>query len=107
LLGGLNAEYLPVAFNDIDFCLKVQSKGYRNVWTPFAELLHHESVSRGAENTPEKQARFKQECDYMRQNWGDIIANDPFYNPNFSTGLSDYEVAFSSRRKKPWAHLLD
>jgi O-antigen biosynthesis protein len=106
-VGGLNAEYLPVAFNDIDFCLKVQSKGYRNVWTPFAELLHHESVSRGAENTPEKQARFKQECDYMRQNWGDIIANDPFYNPNFSTGLSDYEVAFSSRRKKPWAHLLD
>jgi O-antigen biosynthesis protein len=104
---GLEAENLTVAFNDIDFCLKVQAKGYRNVWTPFAELIHHESLSRGAEDTPAKQARFKKECDYMMDKWKDVIACDPFYNPNLSLSTQNYEVANPSRRKKPWADFLN
>jgi O-antigen biosynthesis protein len=53
-VGGLNEKNLAVAFNDVDLCLKIQTKGYRNVWTPFAKLIHHESVTRGYEDTREK-----------------------------------------------------
>jgi O-antigen biosynthesis protein len=56
--GGLDELNLPVALNDVDFCLRVREAGYRNVWTPFAELYHHESATRGYENTAAKQARF-------------------------------------------------
>ena len=66
---GLNAEAFAVAFNDVDFCLKVQAKGYRNVWTPFAELVHHELLSRGPDNTPEKIERFARECANFRDRW--------------------------------------
>ena len=59
-VGGLN-ESLKVAFNDIDFCLRVRAAGYRNIWTPFAELYHHESATRGHEDSPEKMARFQSE----------------------------------------------
>jgi len=68
-VGGLNAEHLPVAFNDVDFCLKVRKAGYRNVWTPYAELYHHESKSRGADTTQEKMARFQAECAFMMESW--------------------------------------
>lgn len=87
-VGGLN-EQLTVAFNDVDFCLKLLAHGYRNVWTPFAELYHHESASRGSEDTLEKKARFKSEVDYMIQTWGDRIRNDPGYNPNLSLRHGD------------------
>jgi GT2 family glycosyltransferase len=60
-VGGLEEDNLRVAFNDVDFCLKVREAGYRNLWTPYAELYHFESKSRGAENTPEKQMRFNEE----------------------------------------------
>lgn len=83
-VGGLNETDLTVAFNDVDFCLRLLEAGYRNVWTPYAELYHHESVSRGQDDTPEKQARFNQETEYMRQRWASLIANDPCYNPNLS-----------------------
>lgn len=81
---------LSVAFNDVDFCLKVREAGYRNLWTPFAELIHHESVSRGYEDNPEKQARFKQEVDYMVNKWGSMLENDPCYNPNLSLTHEDF-----------------
>jgi O-antigen biosynthesis protein len=105
-VGGLDFENLRVAFNDVDFCLKVQAKGYRNVWTPFAELIHHESISRGMENTPEKISRFNREADHMISKWTSAIANDPFYNPNLSVKSQNYENAVPSRRKKPWADFL-
>ncbi|HEY1944484.1 MAG TPA: glycosyltransferase [Roseiarcus sp.] len=103
---GLDAEAFPIAFNDIDFCLKVQSKGYRNVWTPFAELVHHESLSRGYEDTPEKKARFARECANFRDRWAAVIENDPYYNPNLSLRSSKYDVAEISRRLKPWFRYL-
>ena len=95
-VGGLD-ERLCVAFNDIDFCLRVGAKGYRNLWTPHAVLYHHESASRGYEDTPEKQARFNGEIDLMRSRWGDQLLRDPSYNPNLSLGAGHFELAFPPR----------
>lgn len=82
-VGGLD-ESLRVAFNDVDFCLRLLAHGYRNIWTPFAELYHHESATRGAEDTPEKHARFVSEVERMHETWGTQIADDPAYSPNLS-----------------------
>lgn len=96
--GGLD-EKLQVAFNDIDFCLRLRAMGYRNVWTPFARLYHHESASRGAEDTPEKVARFHREVALMRERWGQVLDHDPAYNPNLSLEMEDTasELAFPPR----------
>src|SRR5690606_11790335 len=80
-VGGLD-ETLAVAFNDIDFCLRLVKAGYRNVWTPFAELYHHESASRGSEDTEEKKQRFAREVELMQRRWGERLPCDPSYNPN-------------------------
>jgi GT2 family glycosyltransferase len=95
-VGGLD-EGLSVAFNDIDFCLRVRARGYRNLWTPHAVLYHHESASRGSEDTPEKQARFNAEIDFMQSRWGDLLLRDPSYNPNLSLGAGQFELAFPPR----------
>jgi GT2 family glycosyltransferase len=92
-VGGLDAEHLPVAFNDIDFCLRVREAGYRNLWTPYAELYHHESVSRGGEDTPEKQARFRAEVEYMKATWGEQLIQDPAYNTNLTRKREDFSLA--------------
>lgn len=99
-VGGLD-EGLAVAFNDIDFCLKVQAAGYRNLWTPFAECYHHESASRGAEDTPEKHERFRKEVETMLQRWKDSIAHDPAYNPNLTLELTDFSLAAPPRSWTP------
>ncbi|WP_423814761.1 glycosyltransferase family 2 protein, partial [Pseudomonas viridiflava] len=65
-VGGLEEEHLKIAFNDVDLCLKVQEAGYVNVWTPFAELYHHESATRGFEDTPQKQERFSTEIEFIK-----------------------------------------
>ncbi|MFB8831498.1 glycosyltransferase family 2 protein [Azotobacter sp. CWF10] len=67
-VNGLDEENLKVAFNDVDFCLKVRALGYRNLWTPYAELYHYESISRGAEDSPEKVERFRGEIEFMKKN---------------------------------------
>jgi GT2 family glycosyltransferase len=79
-VGGLDEEHLKVAFNDVDFCLKLQAKGYRNLWTPYVELYHHESVSRGAEDTEEKKIRFEKEVHFMKKKWGNTLKRDRYYN---------------------------
>jgi len=81
---GMDEVHLPVAFNDVDFCLKVREAGYKCVWTPFAELYHHESKTRGYEDTPEKQARAAREVAAIQGRWGDRLRSDPFYSPNLS-----------------------
>ncbi|MFM2318037.1 MAG: hypothetical protein RLZZ215_658 [Pseudomonadota bacterium] len=91
-VGGLNEQDLPVAYNDVDFCLRVQAAGYRNLWTPHAELYHHESVSRGEDDTPEKKARFDKEVAYMRNTWSKELDNDPCYNPNLSRLREDFSL---------------
>jgi glycosyltransferase involved in cell wall biosynthesis len=89
-VNGLNEQDLTVAFNDVDFCLKVQKAGYRNLWTPYAELYHHESISRGAEDNPDKVARFNKEVDYMKDTWRTDKKPDPCYNPNLSLIREDF-----------------
>ena len=90
-------EGLAVAFNDIDLCLRVREAGYRNVWTPYAELIHHESVSRGIEDNAEKIARFNREVDFMKDRWGKVLFNDPAYNPNLSIDNDDFGLAWPPR----------
>jgi GT2 family glycosyltransferase/glycosyltransferase involved in cell wall biosynthesis len=96
-VGGLNEQDLAVAFNDVDFCLRVQEAGYRNVWTPFADLYHHESASRGYEDTPEKQQRFGKEVAYMHQRWGLLLQADPAYSPNLTLQADDFSYAWPPR----------
>ncbi|MGA9032921.1 MAG: glycosyltransferase [Sulfuricaulis sp.] len=96
-VGGLNETDLQIAFNDVDFCLRVREAGYRNIWTPYAELYHHESASRGYEDSPEKQARFAKEVQYMKQRWGDLLLNDPAYSPNLTLNHEDFCLAWPSR----------
>lgn len=94
-LYGLNEKYV-VAFNDIDFCLRVREKGYLIVWTPFAELYHYESKSRGLEDTKEKIERFEKEIQLFQKDWNQILEEgDPYYNPNLS-----YERPDSSYSRK-------
>ncbi len=90
--GGFTEE-LPVAFNDVDFCLKVAKCGYRIVYDPFAELYHDESRTRGPEDTPEKVRRFQNEIEYFRTAWTDILKDgDPNYNPNLSVKKWNYSL---------------
>jgi glycosyltransferase involved in cell wall biosynthesis len=96
-VGGLNEAELKVAFNDVDFCLRVREAGYRNVWTPYANLYHHESASRGVEDTPEKVARFGREICFMKLRWGQGLFNDPAYSPNLSFELEDFSLAWPPR----------
>jgi O-antigen biosynthesis protein len=83
-VGGLNATHLAVAFNDIDLCLKLRDAGYRNLYTPHALLTHHESISRGRDDTEEKSQTFKQEYTYMQNTWRNKLRDDPAYNVNLS-----------------------
>ena len=100
--GGFDPINLPVAFNDIDFCLRLREHGYRNIFTPFAELIHHESASRGVEVTPEKQERFRRECEYMMGRWGDTLQRDPYFNPNRSLKATNVDLAEPPRISRPW-----
>lgn len=96
-VNGFNDENLTVAFNDIDLCLRIREKGYNNVWTPFAELYHHESATRGHEDTPEKQARFLKESEYMKKRWHDLLEADPVFNPNLSLKNGNFEWTMDIR----------
>jgi GT2 family glycosyltransferase len=97
-VGGLNETDLHVAFNDTDFCLRVRDAGYRNVWTPYADLYHHESASRGSdEDMAEKQARFDKEIQYMLQRWENLLLHDPAYSPNLTLNYEDFSLAWPPR----------
>ena len=101
-LGGLDERNLPVAFNDVDYCLRVRESGKRVVFTPDAKLYHYESVSRGKDETPEKVKRAKMERDYMRKRWSHLLCHDPFYNPNLSYVRPDFSLSHSPLVRKPW-----
>ncbi len=99
-VGGLDDENLKVAFNDVDFCIRVREAGYRNVWTPYAELYHHESATRGHEDTPEKKERFRSEVLYMLDRWKDVLNCDPAYNPNLTLENEDFSLAWPPRNDR-------
>lgn len=95
-VGGFD-ESLAVAFNDVDLCLRIHAAGYRNLYTPYAELYHHESASRGYEDTPEKMERFAREADLLRERWMPILMNDPYYNPNLTLSGDPFMLAWPPR----------
>ena len=91
-LGGLD-ESFRVALNDVDFCLRLREKGYLNIWTPFCELYHYESASRGSDLKGAGAARYEEECGRFREKWKEILEKgDPYYNVNFSLDRSDYSL---------------
>jgi GT2 family glycosyltransferase len=116
-LGGMEEENLPIQFNDVELCLRMRERGYYIVYTPYAELYHHESVTRGHWSGD------RTENLYMRERWGEVMDRDPYYNPNFSRGYGDFnlradllrpkvvrqeaeqtEVAPASWHEKPWEY---
>ena len=91
-VGGLDTGF-AVSLNDVDFCLKLRKEGYLNVFTPFAELYHFESISRGLDDAGEKAQRYNKESEVFRDKWKEeLTKGDPYYNPNFSLDRSDYSL---------------
>ena len=101
-VGGLDETELPVAFNDVDLCFKLLKAGYRNLWTPYAELYHRESASRGTDERGGDRRRFLREEAVMRQRWGALIERDPYYNPNLSLDSNTPRPAWPPRAMWPW-----
>jgi GT2 family glycosyltransferase len=101
-LGGLDAAALPVAFNDVDLCLRIQAAGGRVLWAPRARLVHVESASRGAEDSPAKRARFEAEIAVMKARFGRRLAEDPYYSPNLTLDREDYSLAWPPRVVRSW-----
>jgi GT2 family glycosyltransferase len=98
-VGGMDGHAFPVAFNDVDLCLKVRASGKAIVWTPHAKLLHAESASRGHEDTPQKKARAQREIDQLRLKWGHVLMQDPAYHP--SLNLDPASQAFGGLAMPP------
>lgn len=95
-VGGLDEVNLAVAFNDVDFCLRLAERKLRTVWTPYAELLHFESLSRGQDDTPEKRARFIGEVQYMKTRWRDLLLHDRSYNPCLTLEHEDLSLSLEA-----------
>jgi O-antigen biosynthesis protein len=101
-VGGMDEVNLAVAFNDVDLCLKIRAQGLRIVWTPFAELYHHESASRGHDRAGGNAVRFRQEKKYMITRWGDILSNDPYYSPNYTLENANFNLAHPPRHNRKY-----
>ena len=96
-VNGLEEQNLRVAFNDVDFCLKLLECGYRNLWTPYVELYHHESLSRGAEDNPKKIKRFNKEVRYMKNKWENILLKDKYYNNNLTLKHENFTLKIGEK----------
>jgi GT2 family glycosyltransferase len=99
---GFDDKHLPIAYNDIDLCLKLIKAGYRNLWTPHAELYHQESATREYDTSPSNKVRLEKEAGFMREKWADILANDPAYNPNLSFNYPLFSLSYPPRVDQPW-----
>ncbi len=109
-LGGLDEVAFPVAFNDVDLCLRLRARGMSIIWTPYAKLLHAESASRGKEDTPQKQARAQRELAQLRTRWGRVLLQDPAYHPCLNLDAHSHPfsgLALPPRKRNPrWAGLV-
>jgi len=101
LVGGFD-ENLAVAYNDVDFCFKIRKNNLRVILTPLAHLIHHESVSRGFDDSPRKQDRLLKELSIIRDKWGDFIHEDPAYNPNLGFEFGGFHLADRPRKIPSW-----
>jgi len=97
-LGGFD-EALPIAYNDVDLCIRLRKAGWRIIWTPMVELYHHESASIGRHDSGPRAEQFSCAVALMRQRWGSILDSDPFYNRNLSLERP-YKLAFPPREAK-------
>ncbi len=96
-VGGFDQEALPISFNDVDFCLRLNKRGFRTVWTPFAEFYHHESASRGDDLRPDRREAFAREVAEMERRWGHVLYRDPAYNTNLTLRKDDFSLADAPR----------
>ena len=101
-VGGLDAVNLPIAFNDVDLCLRLRAAGKRILWTPFATLTHWESKSRGSDHLPDRIHRFNAEVDYMKARWDRELRSDPFFSANLSLDHDVPSLCFPPRVPRPW-----
>jgi len=99
-VGGLDEINLQVALNDIDFCLKIQKKGYVNIFSPYCEAYHHESVTRGYDTTLEQKRKFEQERHFFIKKWANILQKDPYYNLNLTLEREDFSLRSEQEHKK-------
>jgi GT2 family glycosyltransferase len=100
-VGGFNGD-LRVAFNDVDLCLRLRQRGYLIVWTPLAELYHHESASRGSDLLSARHREFVRENEYIQAKWGWALQRDPYFNPNLSLRDLSISLGFPPAIEKPW-----
>ncbi|WP_038505822.1 glycosyltransferase family 2 protein [Leptospirillum ferriphilum] len=98
-VNGLDEDAFPISFNDLDLCLKLREIGFRTLWTPYAQLIHKESVSRGHDDSQEKEQRYKKELKIFQQRWKPYLDDDPSYNPNLSLILEDFSLAPKPRKR--------
>ena len=101
-VGGFDETNLKVAFNDVDYCLRLRERGYLITWTPYAELYHLESASRGEDVSHEESARFRREQQYFAKRWLDLLPRDPYYNVNLSLDRDAFALARVPRSHRPW-----
>lgn len=101
-VGGFDEVRFPVAFNDVDLCLKLWDSGRRILWTPHARLMHLESASRGSDKLAESSKRLSREAQLMREKWSSRLLHDPFYNPNLTLEDESFTLALRSYAKTPW-----
>jgi GT2 family glycosyltransferase len=101
-VGGFNERDFAIAFNDVDLGLRLNRAGLAVIWTPHAELIHHESASLGTPTSEQRQQQFERECANLIRCWPEAIRNDPFYNPNLTITGGDWSVAFPPRVVRPW-----
>ena len=98
-LGGFDEKNLAISFNDVDLCLRIRRRGLQVVWTPYADLIHDESSSRGRNFSAQQIEELVSEATFVQQKWGTELLSDPFYSPNFSLDLPGFELAFPPRWK--------
>ena len=101
-VGGFDGANLPIAFSDVDLCLRLRELGYLIVWTPLAQLIHHETASRTLDLMPCRYREFLRENDYMRLRWGHILNRDPYFSPNLSRHDLSPSIAFPPAVRAPW-----
>lgn len=105
--GGFDEVNLPVSYNDVDLCLRIQGAGYRNLYTPFAQFYHHESASRGEDTAAANRSRSQKEIEHMWRRWGNLLLHDPGYNPCLTLKREDYSFASPPRLKPIWEESVE
>ena len=100
-IGGFSARSLQRTFNDVDLCLKARAYGKKNIFTPFATLIHHESATDGGDVKLKNFERLQREVEYMYRTWG-LLQDDPHYNVNLSLDGASFSPSFPPRRSRPW-----